>query len=185
MNQTVMNPIGMDQTGMNPMGMNPMGMNQTGINPMEMNPMGMNQMGMNQMGINPMGMNPMEMNQTGMNPIEMNQMEMNQTRMNPMEMNQMGMNPMMNNMGMIGMNQPNLMDDNALRIKNIIQPYEAKIKQLEEIIRQKDLEITILKDKLSNNGSNIQNQNIMNINQSDEYNDPKLKSKYGYIWKRN
>ena len=67
--------------------------------------------------------------------------------------NNIGMNPMFIN-NMMGMNnaQQNIMDENALRIKNIIQPYENKIKQLEEIIRQKDFEITILKDKLNNNG---------------------------------
>ena len=61
---------------------------------------------------------------------------MNNFGMNPMGMNPMFMNPMlMNNFGMMGMNnQQNLMDENAIRIKNIIQPYENKIKELEEII---------------------------------------------------
>ena len=91
---------------------------------------------------------------------------MNNFGMNPMGMNPMFMNPMlMNNFGMMGMNnQQNLMDENAIRIKNIIQPYENKIKELEEIIRQKDFEIALLKDKLNNNGINIQSQNIININ---------------------
>jgi hypothetical protein len=75
----------------------------------------------------------------------------------------MGMNPMqMNNMGMMGMNnQQNLMDQTALNIKNIIQPYENKIRELEEIIKQKDFEITVLKQKLNNN---VPNYNIMNMN---------------------
>ena len=89
--------------------------------------------------------------------------------MNPMLMNNMGMNPMiMNNMGMN--NQPNITDENALRIKNIIQPYENKIKELEEIIRQKDFEIAILKDTINNNGINMQCQNNiynMNVNHLD------------------
>ena len=87
--------------------------------------------------------------------------------MNNFGMSPFGMNPMlMNNFGMMGMNnQQNLMDENAIRIKNIIQPYENKIKELEEIIRQKDFEIALLKDKLNNNGINMQSQNIMNINQ--------------------
>ena len=85
--------------------------------------------------------------------------------MNNMGMNQMGIN-----------NQPNLMngmsmDTTAQNIKNIIQPYENKIKQLEEIIRQKDFEITVLKQKLNNNKPNTMNNNnpldfmdMMNMN---------------------
>ena len=97
---------------------------------------------------------------------------MNNFGMNPMGMNPMFMNPMlMNNFGMMGMNnQQNLMDENAIRIKNIIQPYENKIKELEEIIRQKDFEIALLKDKLNNNGINIQSQNIININPMNQMN---------------
>ena len=105
--------------------------------------------------MNQTGMNPMIMNQTGMNP-----MIMNQTGMNPIQMNQMGMNPMeMNNFP----NQINQMDmDNTtMNIKNIVYPYEKKIKELEEIIRQKDFEITVLKQKLNKNNSNI---NFMEIN---------------------
>ena len=62
-------------------------------------------------------------------------------------MNQMGIFPIqMNNMGMMGMNnQQNLMDQTALNIKNIIAPYENKIRELEEIIKQKDYEIIVLK----------------------------------------
>ena len=68
------------------------------------------------------------MNNFGMNPIGMNNMGMN-----PVLMNNMGMNPMMmNNIGIN--NQSNIIDENALRIKNIIQPYENKIKELEEIL---------------------------------------------------
>ena len=83
--------------------------------------------------------------------------------MNNLGMNPMGMNPMqMNNMGMMGMNnQPNLMDQTALNIKSIIEPYENKIRELEEIIKQKDFEITVLKQKLNNNASK---NNLMNIN---------------------
>jgi hypothetical protein len=82
--------------------------------------------------------------------------------MNNFGINQMGFNPMpINNMGMIGMNNiQNLNDENALRIKYIIQPYENKIKELEEIIRQKDFQIAVLKDKLNSNGMNL---NIMNL----------------------
>ena len=85
--------------------------------------------------------------------------------MNNLGMNPMGMDPMqMNNMGMMGMNnQQNLMDQTALNIKNIIQPYENKIRELEEIIKQKDFEITVLKQKL-NNSINASKNNLMNLN---------------------
>ena len=111
-----------------------------------------------------LGMNPIGMNAIGMNPIGMNNMGMNAIGMNPM---------LMNNFGIMGMNNPlNLMNENAVRIKNIIQPYENKIKELEEIIRQKDFEIALLKDKLNNfnaftNNINMNQNNIMmmqNIN---------------------
>ena len=84
---------------------------------------------------------------------------MNNFGMNPIGMNQM----QVNNMGMMGMNnnQPNLMDQTALNIKNIIIPYENNIRELEEIIKQKDFEITVLKQKLNNN---ISNNNFMNMN---------------------
>ena len=94
--------------------------------------------------------------------------------MNNFAMNVMGFNPIpINNMGMIDMNRmnnmmnnmQNLNDENVLRIKNIIQPYENKIKELQEIIRQKDFEIAVLKDKLNNNNKafNFRNQNFINF----------------------
>jgi hypothetical protein len=72
----------------------------------------------------------------------MNQMGMNNFPINQMGMNQMGMNPMMMN------NQ-----------QNFIQ-YENKIRELEEIIKQKDFEIIALKQKLNN----ISNPNVINMN---------------------
>ena len=61
-----------------------------------------------------------------MNQLGMNQMNMNQIGMNQMNMNQIGMNQ-------IGINNPNQMnffqmDNTTLNIKNIVQPYEKKIK---------------------------------------------------------
>ena len=91
---------------------------------------------MNNFGFNPMGINPMFMNNIGMNNNQQNLMN--------------------NNI---------IMDENSMRIKNIILPYERKIKELEDIIRQKDFEIAILTDKLNNNGTNMQNQKFMNMNQ--------------------
>ena len=100
----------------------------------------MNQMIFNNIGMNPMGMNFMQNNNNGMYPIGMN-------------------------------NQPNLMngmemDNTAQNIKNIIQPYENKIKELEEIIKQKDFEIIVLKQKLQNFNStfNYNNMNPMMMN---------------------
>ena len=86
---------------------------------------------------------------------------MNQFGFNPMVMNQM----MMNNFGIN--NEPNIlngmnMDSTAQNLKNIIQPYENKIKELEEIIRQKDFEIAVLKQKLNNIAPNF---DIINMNQ--------------------
>ena len=84
--------------------------------------------------------------------------------MNNNGMNQMGMmNPMGNGMGF---NPMNINDQIAQNIKNIIQPYENKIKELEEIIRQKDFEITVLKQKLniSNNNNMMMNPMMMNMN---------------------
>ena len=89
-----------------------------------------------------------------MNPMMNNMNPM--LNINPM----MGMNPMfgMNNMN----NQPNLMkiDATAQNIKSLIEPYENKIKQLEEIIRQKDFEITVLKQKLNKYKYNSMNMNF-------------------------
>ena len=113
---------------------------------------------MNNFGMQNIGMFNLGMNNVGMNNMGMNNVGMNDNGLNNIGINNMGINPI--NMD----NQPNLMDENALRIKNIIQPCENKIKELEEIIRQKDFEIAILKDKLNNN-NNIQNQNLTNINQ--------------------
>ena len=72
--------------------------------------------------------------------------------------NQMGMNNQQNQMN--GM----MMDETAQNIRNIIQPYENKVRELEEIIKQKDFEIIVLKQKLDNNISNINNMNPMMIN---------------------
>ena len=60
----------------------------------------------------------------------------------------MGMNnPMMGmNNQMVGMNNQ-MNDDISSRIKIIIEPYEKKIKDLEDQLRQKDFEIVVLKEK--------------------------------------
>ena len=82
--------------------------------------------------------------------------------MNNNIMNPMGINPLpMNNMGMMMNNQPNLMDQTAMNIKQIIQPYENKIRELEEIIKQKDFEIIVLKQKINEDNGN---DNFMGVN---------------------
>ena len=72
-----------------------------------------------------------------------------------------------NPMGMNNQPIPNLaMDFSAMRIKAIIDPYEKKITELEQIIKQKDFEITLLKEKLydiTNNQMMMNMQNNMNI----------------------
>ena len=88
-------------------------------------------------------------------------------------MNNMGgMNPMEINNPQNLMNQMT-MDNTALNVKNIIQPYENRIKELEEIIRQKDFEIAVLKQKLNNNNSNnINVNNPMNMVNIMDMNNP-------------
>jgi hypothetical protein len=116
----------------------------------------MNQMNNNNMNNNNMMENSMMMNQMPM----MNQMNNNQM---------MGMNNnIINNMKMDTMNQTTniMMDESALRIKNIIKPYEEKIKELEETIRQNYLKIAILNDKLKQNKNNqmlMMNNNDIDI----------------------
>ena len=87
-------------------------------------------------------------NNIGINNIPMNNIPMNNIPMNNMIMNNIPMNNMPMN------NQPNL-----------IETYQNQIKLMEQIIKQKDLEITYLKYLLNINGINFQNQNFMNINQ--------------------
>ena len=105
----------------------------------------MNQNGMNNIGMNPFGMNQIGMNNFGINPMGLN----------PMAPNQMMMQNQQN-----FMNETN-MDQTSQNIKNIIEPYENKIRELEETIRQKDFEIIVLKQKLNNNQPNV---NFMNMN---------------------
>ena len=94
-------------------------------------------------------MNFMNMNNNiGINNIPMNNIPMNNIPMNNMIMNNIHMNNMPMN------NQPNL-----------IETYQNQIKLLEQIIKQKDLEITYLKNLLNINGINYQNQNFTNISQ--------------------
>ena len=86
-----------------------------------------------------------------------------------MNMN-MNMNPMMGNMNPMGMNNQLMtnfaMDDTAMKLKAIIEPYEKKITELEQIIKQKDFEILVLNQKLSEYRNNpmMMNNNINMMN---------------------
>ena len=84
----------------------------------------------------------------------------------------MNMNPMMGNMNQMGMNNQLMtnfaMDDTALKIKAIIEPYEKKITELEQIIKQKDFQIVVLNQKLNEfKKSQINMNNNMNMNMMD------------------
>ena len=77
--------------------------------------------------------------------------------MNNIGINQIGINNQQNlNNGM----QMNLSNQN---INNIIESYERKIKMLEDLIKQKDLEIFNLKQILTNNNFNNMNMNQLNM----------------------
>jgi len=86
---------------------------------------------------------------------------MNPMMINNIQMNQIGMNPLMMNNQHNFMNGMNI-DGTSQNINNIILQYENKIRELEEIIKQKDFEIISLKQKLNND---ISNHNFININQ--------------------
>ena len=101
-----------------------------------------------------------------MNPNMFNNMNMgmNQNQMiNPMNFNnQMGMN---NYMGMENF----LNDTTAFQVKNLIGPYEEKIKELEEKLRQKEFEIAYLKSKLNEKSGNIMMDRMI-MNQMNQMN---------------
>ena len=77
----------------------------------------------------------------------------------------MGMNNQMMGMNnqMVGMNNQ-MNDDISSRIKIIIEPYEKKIKDLEDQLRQKDFEIVVLKEKLFKAEKNSLNDNFQGMN---------------------
>ena len=71
-------------------------------------------------------------------------------------------------MNFMGMNNQ-MTDDLSSRIKIIIEPYEKKIKDLEDQIRQKDFEITVLKEKLYKLEKNSFNNNSYGNNQMQQF----------------
>ena len=78
--------------------------------------------------------NQMEMNMN-------NQMEMNMNNQINTNINMSNNNGLIDSMNITGL----MMDDNMLRIKSIIKPYEEKIKKLEDILRKKEFEIVVFK----------------------------------------
>ena len=91
-------------------------------------------------------------------------LNMNNNRFENMNLNN---NININPMGMNNQLIPNLpLDFSEMRIKAIIESYENKITELEQIIKQKDFEITLLKEKINgftNNQMMMNIQNNMNI----------------------
>ena len=63
------------------------------------------------------------------------------------------------------------MEEEEMNIKNIIEPYEKRIKELEETIRKKDFEIAVLKQKIFNINKSQKNK-TENINNN--YNSEKI-----------
>ncbi len=64
-----------------------------------------------------------------------------------------------------------MLGQTEMNIKSIVEPYENRIKELEELIRKKDFEIAVLKQKIFNiNGNKSQNinneQDRINVNQN-------------------
>ena len=77
--------------------------------------------------------------------------------MNNIGMNQIGINNQQN------LNNGMQMNSSNQNINNIIESYERRIKMLEDLIKQKDLEIFNLKQILNNNNLNNMNMNQFNI----------------------
>ena len=164
---------------------NDMNNNMMNQNNMMMNPnnMMMNLMNnKNNMGMNPnnMMMNP-NLEESGMIPnnMMMNLMN-NQNNMGMNDSQLTGMNTMMSQM--MNMSQTNVMglDENTLRIKEIIKPYEDRIKEQEEVIRKNTFQLTILREKLKEkekenkklkmNNMQMQMNNMNNMNNNMNFN---------------
>jgi hypothetical protein len=186
----IMSPM-KNQNNINPMmGLRMINNNNNNMNEM-MNPMNNNNMD-NMGGMNIMNMMMNQMNENRMNNIggikNMNCNSMNENMMNNMGGINMG-NMMMNQMNgnsdnNIGMKQSSnfnmnslagssmFLDENTKRIKEIIEPYENKIKKHEETIRKLNFQLTVLKDKLkhSNNQQQLIGNSMSSINNSMENN---------------
>ena len=126
-----------------------------------------NNMPINNMPLNNIQVNNMQIDNIPMNNMPMNNMQLNNNQMDNMAMNNMQMNNNLINNNQMNINQINNMQLNNDQINNqpnLIEFYQNQINQLEEIIKQKNIEIENLKDILNRNGLNYQNQNFMNLN---------------------
>lgn len=191
-----------NQNNFNPMmGLMMMNNNNNNINEM-MNPINDNNMD-NMGGMNIMNMMMMnQINENLMNNIggikNMNFNSGNENMMNKMggmNMDNMMMNQMNgnsdNNIGMKNSSNFNMdslagqsmvLDENTERIKEIIKPYENRIKELEETIRKLNFKLAVLKDKLNyiNNQQQLMGNNINNsMVNSIDYDIIKLNFEYG------
>ena len=107
---------------------------------------------------NPMN-NQMMNNPMRENNIMNNEISNNNNQMNNFNQRSMNYNNHMNNMEMSNF----MMDENELIIKELIKPYEDKIKELEETIKKNNFDLAVLKDKLNKikrNNINIDNDII-------------------------
>ena len=194
-NNSMMSQMGMNQFGMNQINNMPNQMENNMNN--IMNPMGMPQIGNNIM--NNIGNNMIDQANKIMNSFQNNSMNPFPNMMgNSMENNNMmeqtdminpslGNNNMINNRGSINNNEISgmntnimnlsatmnqMMDENTMRIKEIIKPYEDKIKELEETIRKNTFQMVLLKQKLKQKGNVNKNQmNLMGMNMVNSDND--------------
>ena len=167
---------------MNPINDNNMD-NMGGMNIMNM--MMMNQINENLMnnigGIKNMNFNSGNENMMNkMGGMNMDNMMMNQ--MNGNSDNNIGMKNSSNfNMDSLA-GQSMVLDENTERIKEIIKPYENRIKELEETIRKLNFKLAVLKDKLNhiNNQQQLMENNINNsMVNSIDYDIIKLNFEYG------
>ena len=169
----VMNPV-KSESNINPM----MGFMMKPMNENNKNNMGamniMKMMMMNQMNENMMnnigGIKNINNSMNSSNENIMN--KMGGKNMNNMMMSQMNQNSDNSNIGMndssnLNMNSmisPSMiLDENAERVKEIIKPYEYRIKELEETIRKLNFQLAVLKDKLKH----VNNPNMVNSTDCD------------------
>jgi len=169
----VMNPV-KSESNINPM----MGFMMKPMNENNKNNMGamniMKMMMMNQMNENMMnnigGIKNINNSMNSSNENIMN--KMGGKNMNNMMMSQMNQNSDNSNIGMndssnLNMNSmisPSMiLDENAERVKEIIKPYEYRIKELEETIRKLNFQLAVLKDKLKH----VNNPSMVNSTDCD------------------
>lgn len=110
------------------------------------------------------------------------------------QMNMMNINNNINNMGLFNNNNDmnneikrnnymeNIFNNNDSFIKNLIQPYEEKIKELEEKLSKKEYEIACLKVMLNQNNFNPMNymNHMDNMNQVNQLSEKQISLNFNY-----